>query len=359
MENHLIPVDSIFRNYNDFARSNPFTYYLPDSLKNISYVRLSSVELPKIIPQFNSSLGNNSFEVARDLPSDDLDDIYISEKVILTEGFYEKQNLLNNTDLASKIDFESGTSSLLTNFKIEIITENGFNQIKISADENFTLNFGTDKHPYSYQIRDIIESDVSVKESKNYTGNNVYYDSKTKEVYRYKIVRVNTLNGVKTSTVTNNLNLPILTDTSTNINGNKKNFNVRIPPLGYYLGFRNKFYSGSNEYVSEAEPNLYIMKYLLVKVNNYGKTPTNHGDDEYIAKVIVKDQEKPTFDNESNLISKRYLLNKPKDVEELKISLHDPYGNALDLNNQDFSLTIELGLIYNSDLRNQYRNGFP
>lgn len=359
MENNLIPVDSIFRNYNNFQKSNPFIYYLPDSLKNISYVRLSSIELPKIIPQFNEDLGNNFFEIARDLPLDPLENIFISEKLILDEGFYETNNLLNNTELANKINFESGSSSLLTNFKIELVNVNGFNQIKISADENFSLNFGTDNHPYSYQVREVIASNVSVRDSKNYTGNNQYYDSKTRDVYRLKVVSLSSLNGENTSIVNNNLNLPILTNNSSDLKGNKKNFNIRIPPLGYYLGFRKKFYYGSNEYYSEAEPNLYIMKYLLVKVNDYGKTPTNHGDNEYLAKVIVPNQELVTFDNESNLMSKRFLFNKPEDVDELKISVHDPYGNIIDFNNQDYSLTIELGRIHNSDLKNQYRDGFP
>ncbi|ADO67434.1 hypothetical protein crov400 [Cafeteria roenbergensis virus] len=359
MENHLIPVDSIFRNYNDFTKSNPFIYYLPNSLKNISYVRLSSVELPKIIPQFSQELGNNFFEVARDLPSGSLNNIFVSEKVILEEGFYEKDNLLSNPNLSNKINLETNPSSILSNFKIELVNINGFNQIKISADDNFTLNFGTHKHPYSYQVRSIVASNVSVKESKNYTQNNVYYDSLTKEVYKFKINSISSLNNESTNILNGNLNLPILTNNSSDLKGNKKNFNIRIPPLGYYLGFRYKFYTGSNVYYSEAEPNLYIIKYLLVKVNNYGHTPTNHEDDQYLAKIIVKNQEMPTFDNESNKISKRCLFNKPRDVDELKISIHDPYGNIIDFNNQDFSLTVELGLIQNSDLRNQYREGMP
>lgn len=355
MENHLIPVDSIFRNYNEFEKSNPFIYYLTNILKNIGYIRLSSIELPKIIPQFSESLGNNSFEVARDLPIDSLINIFVSEKIKLTEGFYEKNNLLNNTDLSNNLS----SPTILTNFTVELVTTNGFPQIKISADENFSLNFGNVNHSYSFNTKEVVASNVSVIEAKNYNSNNLYYDSETKEIYRYKIVSIETLNNLEESFVSDKLNIPILTDTNTNFNGNKKNFNIKIPPLGYYFGFRKKFYSGTNVYYSEAEPNLYIMKYLLIKVNDYGKTPTNHGDDEYLAKVIIPNQENNTFDNESNLISKRYIFESPENIKQLKISLHDAYGNIINLNNQDFSLTVELGVIRNSDLRNQFRNGFP
>lgn len=353
MENHTIPIDSIFRNYKQFSKSNPFIYYLPDSLKNISYARLSSIELPKILPQFTEDLGNNTFEIARDLPLDALNNIFVSENITLTEGFYEKNNLLSNLSTY----FSSPT--IVNNFKIELITTNGFNQIKISADESFSLNFGSVNHAYQFLSKDIIESNVSLKDSKKYTGNNIYYDSVNKNIFKYKINTVSSLNGEETSFLDDKTNIPILSNNTFDLNGNKKNFNIRTPPLGYYLGFRNKFYSGSNVYYSEAEPETNIMKYLLVKVNNYGKTPTNHGDDEYLAKIIVPDQEKGTFDNESNLLSKRFMFSKPEDIEELKISLHDPYGNVINLNNQDFSMTVELGVIKNSDLKNKYLEGFP
>lgn len=356
MENHIIPIDSIFRNSNDFKKSNPFTYYLPDSLKNVSYARLSSIELPKILPQFNTLLLNNVIEVARDLPSDGLD-LLISEQITLTDGFYTMNTLFDQT--TNEMNYISNPS-ILTNFKIELTSENGYEQVKISADENFSMNLGTENHPYSFLERVIVKSGVSVKDSKNYnTSKNLYYDESTKEIYKYKVSNITTLNNVPKEFLDDKLDVNILTNNSSDLKGNKKNFNIRIPPLAYYLGFRRKFYTNNNIYYSEASPNLNILKYLLVKVNNYGKTPTNHGDDEYIAKVVVPDQTKETFDNESNLLSKRFVFTKPEDVDELKISLHDPYGNVIDLNNQDFSLTVELGIINNSDLRNQYRDGFP
>lgn len=356
MENHIIPVDSIFRNTNDFIKSNPFIYYLPDGLKNISYARLSSIELPPILPKFSVDLKNSTIEIARDLTTDSFNYL-VSENVILTDGFYTNDTLFDS--VTNEMQYIS-TPAIVTNFKIELTTINGYQQVKISADENFSLNFGTENHPYSYLERVVVASGVSVIDSKNYNlSKNLYYDSVTKEIYKYKVSRISTLNTLEETFLSDKTSVPILTNNSTDLNGNKKNFNVKIPPLGYYLGFRNKFYTGSNVYYSEASPDLNIFKYILVKINNYGKTPTNHGDHEYLAKVVIKDQEAPTYDNESNMLSKRFVFTKPEDISELNVSLHDPYGNVLDLNNQDFSLTLELGLINNSDLRNQYRDGFP
>lgn len=356
MENHIIPIDSIFRNYNEFEKSNPFIYYLPDTLKNITYARLSSVEIPKLLPQFSSDLLNNTIEIARDLPADGFSYL-ISENISLTDGFYTNANLFDS--ITNEMQYIS-TPSIVSNFKIETTNENGFLQTKISATEDFSINFGSENHPYSYLERDVVESGVSVKESKNFNlSKNLYYDSDTKEIYRYKVVRINTLNGLTDSFLSDKLSIPILTNDSKDLNGNKRNFNIKTPPLGYYLGFRNKFYSGSNVYYSEGSPNLNIMKYILVKVNNYGKTPTNHGDYEYLAKIVIPNQESATFNILTNLINNRYIFNKPEDISELSISLHDPYGNKLDLNNQDFSLTLEFGVAQSSDLRNKYQAGFP
>ena len=186
----------------------------------------------------------------------------------------------------------------------------------------------------------------------------IFYDSEKKQLYRLKIINKDTLNGENLLEIEDKLNIPILSNNTTNLDGNKTNFNVKIPPLGYYFGFRKKIYSGSNEYISEAEPNFNIINYLLVKVNNYGKMITNHGDNEYLAKVIINDNKK-TFNNDNNLISNKFILNKPENIDQLNISLHDPYGNIIDLNNQDFSLTFDTGVINNSDLRNQYNQSFP
>lgn len=352
MENHIIPVDSLFRNHSEFENSNSFTYYLSDSLKDISYVRISSMELPPIYPSFNRELGNANFEVAVDGGG-----TFVTEEVAAPEIKYTA-----TTDLATQLDTIFGGLGLgLTGTSISIVNDNGVDKIKIEANENFSLDFSTDNHPYTYQMKETVKTGVSKKDLKNYKlGGNLYYDDVNELLYRYKIVSLDTLNTQATTFLTDSvLSTSILTDHNSNLGKNQKNFNIKIPPLGYYLGFRKKFYSGSNVYISEASPILNVSDYLFVKVNNYGRMPTNHGDSEYLAKIVIEDVEKKTFDNESNVLSKRYVLSKPEDVTELRISLHDAFGNLVDMNYQDYSMTVEMGVITNSGLKGKFMESFP
>lgn len=352
MENHIIPIDSIFRNQINFKNPNSFTYYLQDTMKNISYIRISSVELPIIYPNFNDDLNNNVFEIGRESGGE-----IVTDEIKTNNKIYSKVD-----DLV--LDLKNNFNNILglTNFNIEFIEIDGVKKIKISADQEFVLNFSCNNHPYIYQERQIINSNVEPADArKNYKlGNNIFYDRNTKEVYRMVVKSFISLNNKNINFLGNEIeNISILTSQTSDLGKNKINYNIKIPPLGYYLGFRNKFYYGSNVYVAETVPNLYIYKYLLLKINDYGKTPTNHGDNEYLAKVILNDPRNPSFDNESNLLSKRHLFKKPEDIYQFKISIHDPFGNLVDLNEQDYSLTLELGEVNNSYLNNKFNDGHP
>lgn len=354
MDNHIIPIDSIFRNHIKFENSNNFTYYLPEALKNISYVRISSIELPKLNPHFTSALVNNSFEVSKAAGEE-----LVSTEMLLDDKYYSNIDDLV-TDINTKLTAIKPDISATTLEISKITASDGLTKIQISSDENITLDFSTSNHPYTYQERETVYSNITKKQSKDYKlSGNLYYDEANQLIYRYKVTTINTLNEKNTSFLTSDvLDTSILTNHNSNLGKNNKNFNIKIPCLGYYLGFRKKFYSGSDTYVAEAEPQLDILNYMLVKVNNYGRMLTNHNDSEYLGKVILQSNQK-TNDNESNLLSKRYVLNKPTDISELDISLHDPYGNLLNTSNLDYTLTLELGMINNADLKNQFRESFP
>jgi hypothetical protein len=48
MENQLINIDSRFRNKNKYQNPGKFTFHLKEKIKNVKYIRLSSVELPNL-----------------------------------------------------------------------------------------------------------------------------------------------------------------------------------------------------------------------------------------------------------------------------------------------------------------------
>ena len=62
MDNIILNVSSIFRDKSLFPDSTNFEYKLPTKLKNIIYIRLTSVEIPNINYVIKASKNNNSFQ---------------------------------------------------------------------------------------------------------------------------------------------------------------------------------------------------------------------------------------------------------------------------------------------------------
>lgn len=63
MENQLINVDSRFRDKGLYKTPGKFVYMLEDVIRNVSYVRLSSIEIPNIFYTFTSARRNTSFDI--------------------------------------------------------------------------------------------------------------------------------------------------------------------------------------------------------------------------------------------------------------------------------------------------------
>lgn len=326
MENYVISIDSVFRNHYHFPNAENFTYYLPEELKNIGYIRISSMELPPYYASFNSNKNNISFEILIDDSG-----TLVGETITIDSGTYQ-----NLTDIVNNINEKLQESDLYSVYNLDIsasiVEVNGVSFLNLTdlSDNNFILNFSSDNHPYKYLLNNKVRITTSL--------NNLDFDLVNLGKYT---------------------NQSIISNDSQNEFPSRENYNVRNPSLGYYLGFRHKVYSGSNTYTSEAPIILDREKYLYVKINNYGKMVTNHNDTEYLAKIILNQNNTHYYDDENNKVSKRFFFNKPVDLKDMKISLHDAYGEIFDLTNQDFSMTVEVGVITNSELYNRSHKAMP
>lgn len=129
--------------------------------------------------------------------------------------------------------------------------------------------------------------------------------------------------------------------------------------LGSILGFREKTYTSSSTYTSEAPINLYGDAYLLICVNDYDLINTRSREKEVytaLAKVIVDSPKNNyVFDNR-NFITKRYVFSQPVDIRTLNIRVLNPNGDIVDFGEQDWSMTVEMEIIENSRLYEMYRN---
>ena len=268
MENILINIDSRFRNKKIFPNPGNYTYLFNDPFKNITYIRLSSIELPNMYYSFNNKYLNTFFKII-------IDDNIIN--VIIPEGNYSSdiminklQELLNNINSTNNTSFSISWDNI--NYKISI-----YNNVP------FSLEFSN--------------------------GSNILHS------------------------------------------------------LGYYLGFR---YTDDN-YLYENQETIYLDglllyywksntfldvtkdEYLFLRINDYGIIYNDFRDKRLLAKIIMFDAQY-IVDNGSNFLTKMYKFKQPVNISKLEIELISPLGYTIDMNDIDFSFTLELGQIYDSNL---------
>ena len=142
------------------------------------------------------------------------------------------------------------------------------------------------------------------------------------------------------------------------VNGDFDIKKLNYETLGYYLGYRNNFYSPityNNTKVIEAEKffNNAGEEYIFMKLNDWGYI------DFFGEKMFAKFIMLPALGNpylEDNLICKEYRFLQPVNISKLNIEIVDYLGNIVDFNGSDYSFTIEMKQIIHSDLKIYFDN---
>lgn len=139
--------------------------------------------------------------------------------------------------------------------------------------------------------------------------------------------------------------------------------------LGYRLGFIND----DSNYLAKNIPYIYdptiddsnyqwtgdtflnITKdeYLFVRINDYGVIYNDQREKSLLAKIILYDQQF-IIDNGANFLTKTYKFKQPINLSRFEIELINQYGQTVNMNYIDFSLTLEVGQIYDSNDYDKY-----
>ena len=197
--------------------------------------------------------------------------------------------------------------------------------------------------------------------------------------------RLNIINTELSSDLTivfTSINGFIKFENNTAFSMNFDNGDPYLHSLGYYLGYRKLIHTSLSKIVSSVTTYYIISEsqldttgdhYLFLRINDYGvihhdfdsitnnyavsdvmKTP---GRKNLLAKVIIQAQKtEHVFDNGSNLLTKSYVFKQPVNISKLEIELIEPGGFTLDLLYMDFSFTLEIGVITNSNLKDDMTN---
>ncbi len=140
--------------------------------------------------------------------------------------------------------------------------------------------------------------------------------------------------------------------------------------LGYNLGFRKPVYKVTKESVScspffsysiTSEGCLDVIgeNYMFLSINDlHTVEQTTYGTYlQCLAKIIIReDKFSIIYDDGSTLMANEIIFPSPTDLKYLQVQLLDPYGDPIDLNNMNFSFSIEITEVLNTSLYDFYRN---
>ncbi len=133
---------------------------------------------------------------------------------------------------------------------------------------------------------------------------------------------------------------------------------MQYPPLGFFLGYRADIKKTENQFLisSVIDDTTAAVKatkiydttgddYMLLKINDWGYI------DFFSTKVFAKILITTGLGNSrvDDYINKEFRFRQPINIQKLDIELIDYLGNTLDLNGFDWSFTLELKQLLNSD----------
>ena len=126
--------------------------------------------------------------------------------------------------------------------------------------------------------------------------------------------------------------------------------------LGWILGFRQGYYTGSTKYISEGIIDLFGPKYIYMVVDDFNNNVSNGFYGAFTSSLLNKNilarvtLQSSAFSissqNNFNLITSPRQYFGPVDVQKLQIQLLDEYGRILDLNNMDYSFCLTFQTVY-------------
>jgi hypothetical protein len=337
----IININTRFRNNYSTTSSTNFGFNLPTPIKKVASMKLSDIQIPAMVYTISPELGSNSFLIG------DVSGISF-EVVTIPVGSYTACSIkkIINTVLS--------TTSNYTNVKLNYNNNDG------------KMTFTRDPSGFSLDFNYIDPSCSQFSQ----TGSNIYKDQLTlgwllgfRKNYMYNtpqlatktqgVTNQLTKTGTATSRQVNQLNKirnarPSLTQTKNGLQYLKNNYTCCSPwieptDISY-------IYTGASSYTGEAIYDNQGSKYFLLSVNDYQNNSTiavvsplqeeTLGDGNILAKIPSECCDKCCIEYPDRI----YFG--PTDITKLHITLYDEFGRIVDMNNGDYSFTLELEIIY-------------
>ena len=275
-------IDSKFRDNYFSNLSSNFNFNLPMNMNNVVQMQLSAIELPTTYYAISKQIGNNFFTITVNGIT--------TTTINLPTGNYTQTTIMDAINYQLSLATDASFSEVV--FAINLENGSGSGQTMVglapssSSITEFELNFQTD-------------------------------------------------------------------------NKGNKDPNTPMPlKLGWLLGFRNGFYANSLNYVSEGIVDVSGPKYLFLVVDDYNNNVNNSFYSAFNSSLLNKNilarisltSPHNSFStlqqNNLNIVTTPREYFGPVNIQTLNIQLLDEYGRIIDLNNMDFSLCLNLKVVY-------------
>ena len=233
----------------------------------------------------------------------------------------------------------------------------------VSAEiPNTYYEFSTKKRNTSFYLSSVIGLTSTIIEDGNYTPTSLQSTIQTDMTNPYKI----TIDPISSRTTISTSNNSVFTmDFRTMFNSTQLNPSLQTDPsynwgLGYNLGFRQKYYTGSNAYTSENIVTTFATKYIFLKINDYYtvKQPFTEGNVlEAFTKIVLRsDKNTEVFNDSSDLLTREYVFSQPTNIPRIHVQLVDKYDQIIDFLGSPISIALEITEVMNCKLYDFYRN---
>lgn len=300
----LIVFDSLFRDNYSTTMSTNYLSHLPETVKNVTKIKLHCVELPSSYYTFVDSYENNYFWMKYGTTSSDISYAYF----YIQPGHYDSIILIQQFQ-----DFvDSQSIDISFSFNLSIYSA------------NFTLN-----------------------------GDNIL----TISTSTYSFLEINFNAPKLTNTIDSSYNIShVVEDTTIQSYYDNTSLIAAKQRLGWLLGFRNLLYTSSTSYTADAVVDLFSPKYAYLVLddfnhstnNTYFSASTSNSINKYtIARVPLVDTQ---FTYHADRSMSTYTIPRyyhgPVDMDKFQVQLLDEHQRIIDLNGNDFSFTIEVTYIY-------------
>lgn len=335
----LININSKFRNNYTITPATDFGFTLPTPIKRVVSMKAVSVNLPKVVYTVSSITGSNAFLIGNgsDIPATVID---------ISNGSY------SGTDMEKHITTSLSQTPGFSNVKLHYSKISGKMQFSRTPPSEFTLNFDYISPP-------------NCPNTFSQIGSNIYKDQLTlgwtlgfRQNYQYRTplnatrqpAAFQTNKQLRAQSIIHSRR-PVITPEKNNGFQYLEPYNNCCTHSTYETPTDISFtYTGLSVYQSEGIYDPVSNAYFLLAVDDFQNNHSNTvisplqqetlGGGDILAVIPASCCDKCC----SEPIPRIYFG--PTDIAKLHIKLYDEFGRIVDMNNGDYSFTLEVEILY-------------